>query len=74
MFHPSNRMELAQSCQQEHGICFLTPQFSAEENNEKYRELSNMNRVKELMLLILKNSMLWERDHDNNPQVGIELL
>lgn len=43
MFHLYNRRELAQSCQQEHGFCFLTSQFSAEENNEKDRELGNMN-------------------------------
>lgn len=49
-------MELAQSCQQEHGIS-LTSQFSAKENNEKDRDLGNMNKVQELQLLILNNSM-----------------
>lgn len=48
MFHLYNRRELAQSSQQEHGFCFLASQFSAEENNEKDRELVNMNEVKEL--------------------------
>lgn len=65
---------MAQSCQQEPGIWVLTSQFSAEENNEKDRELGNMNKVKEVKLLILKNSMLWERDDNNNPQEGIKLL
>lgn len=52
----------------------MTSQFSAEENNEKDRKLGNMNKVKEVKLLILKNSMLWERDDNNNPQEGIKLL
>lgn len=33
-----------------------------------------MNKVKELKLLILKSSMLWERGHNNNLQIGIKLL
>lgn len=67
VYHLYNMIKLSQTCQQDQGICFLTSQFSLEENNTEDTDLDNTPKTlpKELRLLILKSSRFWEEDYDN---------
>jgi len=74
--HLHTTVSWAQTCQPQHGICFLMLQFSAEESNEKNTDLGSTQEVllTKPKLLILKSSRLWEEGYDNHLQRGKKLL